>query len=190
MSNRSGKAQIWLIRPDGSGLRQATDAPDGAWSFNKWSPDGSRLIYTDLATTMFVYEPRKSWKEQTPQALSRVIDGGLIFEPFSWSPDGMQLLGNDGPGEQAALFAYSLASGRFTRLSDVGSAWTWLNDGRRLLFTYRGGLFVLDTVSKKSRELLSVAPDDFDSVALSADSRTIYFTRAVQQGDIWLMPLK
>jgi len=31
---------------------------------------------------------------------------------------------------------------------------------------------------------------DFDSVALSPDSRTIYFTRAIQQGDIWLMTLK
>ena len=48
MSNRSGISQIWLIRPDGSGLRQATDAPNGAMSFNQWSPDGSQLIYSDI----------------------------------------------------------------------------------------------------------------------------------------------
>jgi hypothetical protein len=49
---------------------------------------------------------------------------------------------------------------------------------------------VLDSLSKSSRELLSVAPDDFDSVAVTRDNRAIYFTRAVQQGNIWLMTLK
>ena len=95
-----------------------------------------------------------------------------------------------------AIFVYTFASRRFTRLSDVGTPWTWLNDGRRLLYTDHRKLFVLDSVSKVSRELLAVAPDDFDtqsggsSVALSRDNRAIYFTRATQQGDIWLMTLK
>jgi hypothetical protein len=65
-----------------------------------------------------------------------------------------------------------------------------LSDGRRLFYTLRGKLFVLDSVSKGVREVLSVAPDDFDSVALSRDNRTIYFTRARHQGDISLMTLK
>jgi serine/threonine protein kinase len=164
MSNRGGTSQIWLIRPDGSGVRQSTQAPNGALSYNKWSPDGSRLFYWD-DSNMFVFEPHKPWREQTLQALSRVIEAGLIFDPFSWSRDGKQLLGNGGPGEQFGVFAYSLASRRVTRLSDVGSAWTWLNDGRRLLFTYRGGLFVLDSVSKKSRELLSVTEQVRSKVA-------------------------
>jgi hypothetical protein len=75
-------------------------------------------------------------------------------------------------------------------MSDIGESWTWLKDGRRFLFTHNRTLLVLDTVSKTTRKLLSVAPDDFDSVALSADNRTIYFTRATQQGDIWLMTMK
>ena len=85
------------------------------------------------------------------------------------------------------VFAYAFASKRLTRLSDVGWPWIWLGDGRRLLYSNRGKLFVLDSVSKSSREILSVAPDDFDGVALSPDNRTIYFTRATQQGNIWLM---
>ena len=100
------------------------------------------------------------------------------------------MLGAAGNYDKDGIFAYALASKRFTRLTDVGTPWTWLNDGRRLLYTDRGRLLVLDSVSKGSRELLSVAPDDFDSVALSPDRRTIYFTRATQQGDIWLMTLK
>jgi hypothetical protein len=58
-----------------------------------------------------------------------------------------------------------------------------VGDGRRTLILF-------DTVSKTSKELLSIAPDDFDSVALSHDNRTIYFTRATRQSDIWLMTMK
>ena len=59
-----------------------------------------------------------------------------------------------------------------------------------MLLTDRHRLLLLDTTSKVTRELLSVAPDDFDSVALSADNRLIYFTRITQQGDIWLTTFK
>ena len=98
-----------------------------------------------------------------------------------------ELLGEGGLTGRFEVFAYAFASKRLTRLSDVGWPWIWLGDGRRLLYSNRGKLFVLDSVSKSSREILSVAPDDFDGVALSPDNRTIYFTRATQQGNIWLM---
>jgi hypothetical protein len=128
------------------------------------------MIYTDLKTKMSVFDPRKPWSEQTPHVLAAATDTGLEFDPYAWSPDGKQLLGAVGLEDMDGIFAYGFASRRFTRLTDVGSPWTWLNDGRRLLFTNLGKLFVLDSVSKKARELLSVAPDDFDSVALSPDA--------------------
>ena len=191
MSNRSGKNQIWLIKPDGSGLRQATDAANGAGSHNPWSPEGTRLIGGETTTDdNYVFDPRRSWKEQTPQALPPNVEGGGVFIATSWSPDGRQLLGDGGLEGQEQVFAYAFASRQFTRLSDAGQSWTWLNDSRRLLYTLHGKLFVLDSVSKIAHELLSIAPDDFDSVALSPDNRTIYFTRAVQSGDIWLMTRK
>ena len=82
------------------------------------------------------------------------------------------------------VFTYSFASGHFTRLTRIGQPSTWLNDSRRALFTHRGRLFIVDTVSKATRELLSVAPDDFDSVALSRDNRTLYFTRETQRENL------
>jgi hypothetical protein len=87
------------------------------------------------------------------------------------------------------VFGYALAARQFTRLAD-GWPWAWLHDSRRILISDRGKLFVLDSVSKSTREILSIAPDDFDGVALSPDNRTIYFSRATQQGNIWLMTLK
>lgn len=109
----------------------------------------------------------------------------------SWSPDGKQLLGDaQSAGVSVAIYTYSFASGQFTRVSDTGVPWCWLSDGRRVLASDNGKLLVLDTVSKATKELFSVAPDDFDSVALSRDNRTIYFTRETRKGDIWLMTFR
>ena len=191
LSNRSGKNQIWSIKPDGSDLRQLTFAPDGVMSKANWSPDGSRIVYLGGASDddkMFVFEPAKPWTAQTSQHFSRVVEPGVLFFPTGgWSPDGKRLLGDVLPG---GVFTYSFASGQFTRLTRIGQSWGWLNDSRRALFTQGGRLFIVDAVSKATQELLSVAPDDFDSVALSPDNRTLYFTREIQRGDIWLMTFK
>jgi Tol biopolymer transport system component len=191
-SNRSGKYQIWSIRPDGSDLRQLTFAPDGVMSKANWSPDGSRITYLGGASSeadrVLVFEPAKPWTAQTPQHFSRVVEPGVVFFPTGgWSPDGKQLLGDVLPG---GVFTYSFASGQFTRLTVIGEAWTWLKDSRRALFTHRDRLFIVDTVSKTTQEVLSVTPDIFDSVALSPDNRTLYFTRETQQGNVWLLTFK
>jgi Tol biopolymer transport system component len=191
-SNRSGKYQIWSIRPDGSDLRQLTFAPDGVMSKANWSPDGSRIAYLGGASSeadrVLVFEPAKPWTAQTPQHFSRVVEPGVVFFPTGgWSPDGKQLLGDVLPG---GVFTYSFASGQFTRLTVIGEAWTWLKDSRRALFTHRDRLFIVDTVSKTTQEVLSVTPDIFDSVALSPDNRTLYFTRETQQGNVWLLTFK
>ena len=136
---------------------------------------------------MFVFEPHKPWQEQTPQRFSRRIEPGRMFLPMSWSPDGTQLLGDGVPD---GIFVYTLASGQFSRLLARGVSHVWLRDGRRVLVTDQRRLLVHDIAAKTTRELLSIAPDDFDSVAISADNRTIYFTRATLLGDIWLTTFK
>ncbi len=138
---------------------------------------------------MYLFDPREPWKEQTVRALSGLNGADRDFTPIAWSPDGSQLVGEGGLTGRFEVFTYAFAAKRFTRLAD-GWPWTWLGDGRRLLYSNRGKLFVLDSVSKGFREILSVAPDDFDGVALSPDRRTLYFSRTTQQGNIWLMTLK
>jgi Tol biopolymer transport system component len=44
------RSQLWLIQPDGTGLRQLTDLPCGAGA-PSWSPNGRRLAFeTDVQT--------------------------------------------------------------------------------------------------------------------------------------------
>jgi Tol biopolymer transport system component len=191
-SNRGGTYQIWSIKPDGSGLRQLTEDPEGVSSYNVWSPDGSRMVFAEQgkeSSRIIVFDVDKPWKDQTLQVLPHLTETGVNVVPYSWSPDGGQLAGVGDYG--GGVFVYSLTTGRFTRLSDVGDSPIWLKDGRRLLFVdSRGGLFVVDTVSKAVRESLSIAPDIFERPALTADNRTLYFTRASAQGDIWLLRFK
>lgn len=44
-SDRSGELEIWVVRPDGSGLKQVTSGP-GSKTWPSWSPDGKRILYT------------------------------------------------------------------------------------------------------------------------------------------------
>jgi dipeptidyl aminopeptidase/acylaminoacyl peptidase len=46
-SRRSGKRNLWLIRPTGGEARQLTDVKTGVTSF-RWSPDSKRLAFTAL----------------------------------------------------------------------------------------------------------------------------------------------
>jgi hypothetical protein len=135
----------------------------------------------------FLFEPDKPWSAQTPQEFSKAIEPGNMFSPTKWSPDGSHILGD---GNRGGIFVFSLASKRFTRLSAPGGALAWLNDSRRVLSSDGGRLFVTDTVSNVTNEIMSILPDTFNGVGVSSDNRTIYFTRVNEQGDIWLATFK
>jgi hypothetical protein len=64
-----------------------------------------------------------------------------------------------------------------------------LNDNHRLLFFWDDKLYLLDSRTKKAQELLTVAPNHFQSVNISHDNRIIYFSLKTTQADIWLTTL-
>src|SRR5262249_16959086 len=47
LSDRSGKKNVWLIRPGGGEARQLTDVPTQVSGF-RWSPDGRSIAYTAI----------------------------------------------------------------------------------------------------------------------------------------------
>lgn len=64
-------------------------------------------------------------------------------------------------------------------------------DGRGILFQYRGRLYLIESQSKKSHEVLSVAPHEFgNGVTLPRDDRMIYYCVLTTEADIWLMTLE
>jgi Tol biopolymer transport system component len=193
LSNRDGGLQIWSIKPDGSGLRRLTAATSLSSNCH-WSPDGSKMLFYDDDSRLVVFDPRTDWKDQVPTAISRFVEPDIRFWEDSWSPDGQHLAGETKrtDGTPAGLFTYSFATRRYARLYDSASAAgpLWLNDGRRLVFQDKSKLFLIDSQTHATRELMSVAPDTMDLWAVTRDNRTIYLVRHVEQADIWLMRSK
>jgi Tol biopolymer transport system component len=191
-SNRSGSLQLWKIRPDGSDLQQLTEVPDATYPV--WSPDGSRIAVYMLATkdhpeNVYVFDPNRPWKDQTPEILPKIENPAASFVVNSWSPDGERLAGTAGLATQG-LMVYSLRSKTFERLTDFGEWPAWLPDSRQLLFVSGGKDFhVLDTKSKNVRKVFSVTRDVIGPPQLSKNGRQAYFSRRVTEADIWLVTI-
>jgi Tol biopolymer transport system component len=194
-SNRGGKFDIWTIRPDGSGLRQLTFTPQGSVTHPIWSPDGKRLVYSLLNGTPSVIDVDKPWSSQSPQALPPLSDAATWFEASSWSPDERRLAGFQlrADGKFTGVGIYSFETGAYTRISDFGQDPVWLQDSRRVIFSKGiprdSALYLADTQSRKVHQILSVAPNEVLSTAISADNRWIYFAILVIEADIWLANL-
>jgi Tol biopolymer transport system component len=192
-SNRSGKYQIWTIRPDGSGLQQVTHETRGSAAEFAWSPDGARLVYIVPGVGCFVLELGKPWSEQSPQALPRIEEPDAVFLANSWSPDGKRLAGHrvTNSGLHSGIYLFSFDSGNFERLTDSGAFPWWMSDSHRILFKHGSSIQLLDSRSKRTRQILSVAPHELANVfSLSRDDRRIYFIQLNTEADVWLATLE
>lgn len=187
LSDRSGKYEIWKVRPDGSGLTQMTHEPDRDIIAPVWSPDGSKLLYQVRNVNSYVIDANRSGAEQTPQALAGHSPEGFI--PMEWSPDGTMLVGWQPLHEKRAIVVYTFAEQRYqTFIIGFGAFPIWLKDNQRVLFREGRKLFVLDLLTGKSREVLALTPpSQIGSHALSRDNQRLYYTSGSSEADIWLL---
>jgi len=104
---------------------------------------------------------------------------------ISWSADGRKLAGDSG-----GIYSYSFDSHQYDRLTEFGENPIWLNDNQRLLFFAQDKLYLLDSRTRKAQELLSVAPNRFQSLGISRDNRVVYYSLKTTEADIWLADLE
>lgn len=191
-SNRGGKYEIWTLRADGSQLERASVIP-GRQAFHPiWSPDG-RWIACDLDENEALIDLSRPAGERRPQ-LFPSPGRGMGFSASSWSADGQSLAGAlhhlDGR-LVSGIVLYSLASRSYSRITDRGESPTWLSDSRRLLYWDGDKLLLLDTQSRRSWQVLTIAPgSDYNDLSLSPDDRVLYLSRNTEQGDILLLTMK
>jgi serine/threonine protein kinase/dipeptidyl aminopeptidase/acylaminoacyl peptidase len=190
LSDRSGKYEIWKVRPDGSGLAQMTHEPGREVIAPVWSPDGSKLLYQIRNVNSYIIDADRPGADQTPQSLAGQPPPGFI--PWDWSPDGMLLVGWQPLNEQRAIVVYSFALQKYERfITGFGAYPIWLNDNQRVLFREGGSLFVLDRLSGRWRDILTLKPpSQIGNYALSRDNRRLYYTSGSSEADIWLVNLK
>jgi len=184
-SNRDGVQQIWTIRPDGSELRRLTNYSKEGLRSAVWSPDGARIAALDSTDFKIVlFDPRKPWNEQTPEEIPPPRDGHEQCVPISWSPNASKLICQT----RSVTFAYLFNSRNYELLTDPRGTF-WRSDSRRLVAN-DGRLLLTDLVSKKTREVLSLLPEQVESPSLSHDNRQIFFVRVNPQSDIYLVSFK
>ncbi len=191
-SDRGGRYDTWTINPDGSGLQQITFTKERGTQLSIWSPDGNRILCNLQFGAPMILAANKSWSEQSPTVLALGIPPNQWFLAYSWSRDGQKLAGIlRGPESLTSdLVSYSLSSQQFEKLSDYGTRPNWLSDSRRLIFSLDDKIFLLDSQTKKARELFSVAPSRLQSLGVSKDNRTIYYSLTTTEADVWLMTLQ
>ena len=190
--NRSDKYEIWTIRADGSQLEQATIIP-GRPAYNPiWSPNG-RWLACDLEENEALIDLDRPVAERSP-VFFPLAGRGMGFTARSWSPNGRWLAGllHSPDGQPVpGIVLHSLAGRNYVRITDRGEWPTWLSDSRRLLYRDAGNFFLLDIVSRESRQVLTTPPGSgYSFFSLSPDDRVLYLTRNNEQGDIWLLTMK
>jgi Tol biopolymer transport system component len=184
-STRSGEWEIWTVDANGSEFRQITNLAGNNVAWPVWSADGRYLAYTLFGLNTFLIEPGKPWGTQTPEKLPPFPGEGQIFNGWNWSPDGRMLAGFLNRDDGIAL--YSLASRSFRRLTGHGADPVWLSDSRRILFLEGGKIHLLDSALGRTRELVSVMPEQVArrGFAVSPDDRHIYFSVSTTEADVW-----
>ena len=86
-----------------------------------------------------------------------------------------------GTGGRAGIWVYSLD----TRSYRCGETPEWLSDNRRLVYAHRDRLWVVDTTSSESKEVLAVQGETLGNpVPIAGDSQLV-FVRSSRASDVW-----
>jgi eukaryotic-like serine/threonine-protein kinase len=192
LSDRSGRYEAWLINVDGTGLRQVTWTTGLQVQRPIWSPDGKRILCNlQSGGRPFLIEAEVPWQQQTPQPLTTMNLTNLWSFALSWSRDGQRIASRlrDLSDDQNRIAVYDFATQQYDLLTEFGNMPVWLNDDRRIFFLQGEQAYLVDSQTKRLQSIFSVAPNQLQSLAVSADNRTLILGVATSESDVWLMRL-
>jgi Tol biopolymer transport system component len=147
-----GHARLWLVRPDGSGVRPLfATQPKGRNDFAPaWSPDGARIAFSRVRSgkDRFVASIVTAAADGSDPRTVYSVAGGFgdeediafLYTP-AWSPDGRQILftrSEEGLASaddlRPALYVVPAAGGTARRVARDARDGVWSPDGGRIAF--------------------------------------------------------
>jgi serine/threonine protein kinase len=192
-SNRSGNQDIWIMRKDGSELRQWTTNPAHDW-VGSWSPDGKEIAFlSNRKGHMDIWVLPSDGGE--PKQVTFDGAGEMV-----WSPDGKQIVFNSKYQPYSELFLVPAEGGEPIQLTH--GRWCgiapcfWSSDGR-MIYAWGGGrpgkegtnLWEISVSDGTARPLLDLNRSLKEPVYLSSDGERIFFTLWECTGDLWMAEL-
>jgi Tol biopolymer transport system component len=168
-----------LVRPNGGFVRTFREAVDGTWS-----PDGRRLLVAEDDETARLYST-----DPAGSALGRLNDNLRAYDQAPvWSPDGRRLAFRRLTHRGCSISVLTVASRRvrslaWTRSAACNRRVDWSADGRRLLYSARGDLWVIPSRGGDPRRLTTTRQAETDP-RWAPDQRSIGF---ISRGRIWLL---
>ena len=190
-TDRSGQYQIWTINTDGTNPQQLTFSDKTAATAPVFSPDGTRLVFTETeekSQYSRILDLSKPWAQQTPQSLPPPPDN-ISYSVRDWSKDGKKLLYIyfEPDGDETGTGVFDLEKQTFEKMTATGSSPFWLADNRHFIFIDRNTIFLCDTQSKKITELYKPASYEIQQAMPSPDNKTIFFRYLQVDADVWLV---
>jgi len=132
ISDKSGEDEVYIIKPDGSGLTQLTnDAKSYRFELD-WSPDSKYLLNSDKEMNLYLIDV--SAKKSKTIAHSKVWE----IRSFGFSPDSKWITYVDaGDNQFNQIHLYNIADGKTHKITSEfynSSQPTWDPDGKYLFF--------------------------------------------------------
>ena len=184
---------IFVMNADGTGVRQLTDTHDPETGGARWSPDGTRLLWsgrTDGEYELYLIDPDGTGRTAIFPAGDGYRDGGGF-----WSPDGSQIVFFRGDIGQSEIFRANSDGSGVTQLTDGGMAENlsdgcWSPDGTHIAYFSGGQLWVMSSDGSEKVQL-TAAVDPTSSPAWSPDGQYIVHTRLSAAGgsELWVIDI-
>jgi TolB protein len=142
-SDRGGPFEIYVMRADGTDVRQLTHVSDGkdvgtererAALFPRWSPDGERIVFQSGLPQMERGQVYVMKADGTKR--HRLTSGADNILP-AWSPDGKRIAFVSGRDGYARIYVMDASGARQRPVSpkgEQGAFPTWSPDGKRVAF--------------------------------------------------------